>query len=64
MVGTASILAMIITILICFALPIGLVIYFYKKERIALVTVAVGALVFLVTSNLYPHPAFKLPIIF
>ena len=49
MVGTASILAMIITILICFALPIGLVIYFYKKEHIALVAVAVGALVFLVT---------------
>jgi uncharacterized membrane protein YhfC len=49
MVSTVAILAMIITILICFGLPLGLVIYFYKKERIALVAVAVGALVFLVT---------------
>ncbi len=49
MVGTASILAMFITTLICFGLPVGLVIYFYKKERIALVAVAVGVLVFLVT---------------
>lgn len=49
MVGTASILAMIITVIICFGLPIGLVIYFNKKEHIALVAVAVGALVFLVT---------------
>ena len=48
MVSTASIISMVIALLICFGLPIGLAIYFYKKERIALVAVAVGALVFLV----------------
>jgi uncharacterized membrane protein YhfC len=46
-VSIASMISMVITLIICFGLPIGLVIYFYKKERIALV--AVGALVFLVT---------------
>ncbi len=49
MVGTASIIAMVITLIICFGLPIGLVIYFYKKEKIALIAVLVGAVVFLVT---------------
>jgi len=48
-VSIASMISMVITLIICFGLPIGLAIYFYKKERIALVAVAVGALVFLVT---------------
>lgn len=56
MVSTASIIAMFIVLIICFGLPIGLVIYFYKKERIALVAVAVGALVFLVTQILIRIP--------
>jgi uncharacterized membrane protein YhfC len=56
MVSTVSMIAMVITLLICFGLPIGLAIYFYKKERIALVAVAVGALVFLVTQVLIRIP--------
>ena len=56
MVSTASMIAMVITLIICFGLPIGLAIYFYKKEGIALVAVAVGALVFLVTQVLIRIP--------
>ena len=56
MVSTVSILAMAVTLIICFGLPVALVIYFYKKERIALVAVAVGALVFLVTQVLIRIP--------
>jgi uncharacterized membrane protein YhfC len=55
-VSTASMIAMVITLIICFGLPIGLVIYFYKKEGIALVAVAVGALVFLVSQVLIRIP--------
>ena len=56
MVSTVSMLAMAVTLVICFGLPVALVIYFYKKERIALVAVAVGALVFLVTQVLIRIP--------
>jgi uncharacterized membrane protein YhfC len=49
MVSTVSILSMVITLLICFGLPIILFIYFYKRERIAVAAVLVGALVFLVS---------------
>jgi len=49
MVSTVSILLMVITLLICFGLPVALFIYFYKKERIAVIAVFVGALVFLVS---------------
>ena len=47
--STVSILSMAITLLICFGLPVALFVYFYKKERIALVAVFVGVLVFLVS---------------
>jgi uncharacterized membrane protein YhfC len=56
MVSIASMISMVITLIICFGLPIGLAVYFYKKERIALVAVAVGALVFLVTQVLIRIP--------
>jgi uncharacterized membrane protein YhfC len=55
-VSIASMISMVITLIICFGLPIGLAVYFYKKERIALVAVAVGALVFLVTQVLIRIP--------
>jgi uncharacterized membrane protein YhfC len=56
MVSISSMVAMSVTLLICFGLPIGLAIYYYKKERIALVAVAVGALVFLVSQVLIRIP--------
>ncbi|MGI6327353.1 MAG: YhfC family intramembrane metalloprotease [Dethiobacteria bacterium] len=49
MVSTVSIFSMVITLLICFGLPIILFIYFYKREPIAVAAVLVGALVFLVS---------------
>ncbi|MDW7739083.1 MAG: YhfC family glutamic-type intramembrane protease [Bacillota bacterium] len=48
-VGSTSLVAMIITLLICFGLPLILLIYFYVKERISIVAVLVGALAFLVS---------------
>lgn len=49
MVNSASLLFMVLTLLIAFGLPLALIIYFYKKEKISLVAVLVGALVFLVS---------------
>lgn len=48
MVSTFSIIGMIFSLLLIFLVPIGLVIYFYRKEKIYLPAVLVGALVFLV----------------
>lgn len=49
MVNTLSIAFMIVSILICFLLPVALIIYFYRKYKISLVAVLLGALVFLVS---------------
>lgn len=49
MVSAVSILAMVITLLICFGVPAALFLYMYQKERIHIVAVLVGALVFLVS---------------
>jgi uncharacterized membrane protein YhfC len=48
MVSGISILFMVISLLIIFLLPVGLMIYFYQKEKISLLAVLVGALVFFV----------------
>jgi uncharacterized membrane protein YhfC len=49
MVNTLSIVFMIVSILICFLLPIGLTIYFYRKHKISLIVVLFGAIVFFVS---------------
>lgn len=49
MVSTASIVFMIFTILVCFLLPVGLVVYFYRKEKISMKAVMTGVLVFIVS---------------
>ncbi|RQD75185.1 MAG: YhfC family intramembrane metalloprotease [Candidatus Syntrophonatronum acetioxidans] len=56
MVSALSIVFMVFTLLICFALPLGLVYYFYRKEGISLVAVLVGALVFVVSQMLLRIP--------
>src|SRR5690606_26714142 len=48
MVSSASIAAMAVTACVCILLPIGLVIYWYRKQRISLKAVVVGAAVFIV----------------
>ncbi|MDW7729350.1 MAG: YhfC family glutamic-type intramembrane protease [Bacillota bacterium] len=48
MVNIFSLAGMIFSLLLVFIVPIGLVIYFYRKEKIYLPAVLVGALVFLV----------------
>ena len=48
MVSIVSLAGMIFSLLLIFLIPIGLVIYFYLKEKIYLPAVLVGALVFLV----------------
>ena len=48
MVSIISIAGMIFSLLLIFIVPIGLVIYFYRKEKIYLPAVLVGALIFLV----------------
>ncbi|MCY6370042.1 YhfC family intramembrane metalloprotease [Clostridium ganghwense] len=49
MVNNISIMFMIISFMICFGLPIGLTIYFYKKKKVSLLAVGVGALIFIVS---------------
>jgi len=48
MVNSTSILFMILSLIIQFLFPIFLVIYFYRREKISIGTVFIGALVFLV----------------
>ncbi|MBW6464519.1 MAG: YhfC family intramembrane metalloprotease [Firmicutes bacterium] len=48
MVNIFSLAGMIFSLLLVFIVPIGMVIYFYRKEKIYLPAVLVGALVFLV----------------
>lgn len=49
MVSGIKILFMVISAIICFGLPIGLTIYFYKKEKISLFAVFCGALMFTIS---------------
>lgn len=56
MVSAVSIVFMVFSLLICFAIPFGLMFYFYRKERIAIVAVLVGALVFVVTQMILRIP--------
>jgi uncharacterized membrane protein YhfC len=48
MVSKFSIISMIITVIISFALPIVLLVYFRKKERISFKPIVIGALTFIV----------------
>lgn len=48
MVSSASIAAMAVTAVLWTVLPIGLIIYWYRKQRISLKAVVVGAAVFIV----------------
>ncbi len=56
MVSGVSLVAMVITLLISIGLPLGLVIFYYRKEKIALIAVFVGALVFIVSQILIRIP--------
>ena len=49
MVNTLSIVFMIVSMLICFLLPVALIIYFYRKHKISLIAVLLGAIVFFVS---------------
>jgi uncharacterized membrane protein YhfC len=49
MVNTLSIVFMVISMLICFLLPVALIIYFYRNYKISLIAVLFGALVFLLS---------------
>lgn len=60
MVSTLSIIFMIISLIIAFGLPLALIIWFYKKEKISLIAVLVGALVFLVSQLLTRIPLLNL----
>jgi len=51
---------MLITLIITFGLPVFLVIWFYKKEKISLIAVLVGALVFLISQLLIRIPLLNL----
>lgn len=57
MVSSASLIFMAISLVICFALPVGLAIYFYVTKRISVLAVFVGVLGFLVTQVLIRIPA-------
>lgn len=56
MVSPASLAGMVFTLLVCFLVPIGLTVYFYKKEKIWLRAIFVGALAFSVTQLLTRIP--------
>ena len=49
MVNILSIVFMIVSMLICFLLPVALIIYFYRKYKISLIAVLLGAIVFFVS---------------
>ncbi len=60
MVSTASLIAIVFTLLIALLLPIGLVIYLYFKKRISWLAVLLGALVFLIFQLLTRIPLLRL----
>lgn len=49
MVSNLSIAFMMVSMLTCFLLPVILTIYFYKKQKISLMAVLIGVLVFLIS---------------
>ncbi len=57
MVSSASLIFMTISLVICFALPVGLAVYFFVTKRISLLAVFIGVLGFLVTQVLTRIPA-------
>ncbi len=48
MVSTSALIAMLFTLTLSIILPLGLVFYYYKKERISMKAVLVGAAVFII----------------
>jgi uncharacterized membrane protein YhfC len=60
MVSSLSIIFMVITELIVFLFPIGLMIYFYRKEKISFIAVLVGALVFFVSQVVLRIPMLQI----
>lgn len=56
MVSKISIVFMIFSVVVCFGLPIGLVIYFYKKYKISLFAVVVGILTFSISQMIIRLP--------
>lgn len=48
MVSNISLALMVISLLVIFLFPVGLAIYFYKKEKYSLKAILIGALVFIV----------------
>ncbi|MDF2674336.1 MAG: YhfC family intrarane metalloprotease [Clostridiales bacterium] len=60
MISSLSITFMVISLLIVFIFPIGLWIYFYKKEKISGIAVLVGALTFIISQILLRMPLLQL----
>lgn len=56
MVPVFTFIAIAFTLLICFGLPIGLTIYFYRTRKISLLAVLIGAVTFLVMQVLLRIP--------
>ena len=56
MVNILSIVFMIVSMLICFLLPVALIVYFYRKHKISLIAVLLGAAVFFVFQVLIRIP--------
>lgn len=60
MVSSLSIIFMFISLLLVFAFPIGLWIYFYKKERISAIAVLVGGITFAISQIVLRMPLLQL----
>lgn len=60
MVSSLSIISMVITLLMVFIFPMGLWIYFYKKEKISGIAVLVGAITFIVSQLVLRMPLLQL----
>lgn len=60
MVSSLSIVFMVISLLISVGLPIGLVIYFYRKQKISIKAVLIGALMFFIFQGVLRIPIMSL----
>jgi uncharacterized membrane protein YhfC len=60
MVTTGTFAAMIFTLIICFAVPIGLAVFLYIKKKISLLAVAIGALTFFLMQIMIRIPALQI----
>lgn len=56
MVNNLSLVFMTISLLICILMPIALIVYFYKREKISLLAVLIGAITFVVSQILLRIP--------